>query len=158
MNGALHPSEDRGDVADRRSTIGEITDLYINRELSWLDFDARVLELVDDVSVPLLERVKFGSIVSSNLDEFFQVRVAMLKGQQDAGSRALSPDGLSAAEQLAAIRAAVEPLVERQETLVLDVLLPLLADQGVTIASWSDLTGDERKHLIELYEQRVFRF
>ncbi len=156
MNGSLHPSE-RPDTLDRRrSTIGDITNLYINRELSWLEFDARVLEMVDDAAVPLLERLRFSAIFSSNLDEFFQVRVAMLKGQHDAGSWVVSPDGLSASEQLAAIRSAVEPMVERQETLVLDVLLPLLEAQDVTIVSWSELTCDERKHLVELYEQRVF--
>ena len=156
MNGSLHPSERLGAPPGRGSTIGDIADLYINRELSWLDFDARVLEMVDDASVPLLERVKFSSIFSSNLDEFYQVRVAMLKGQQDAGSRALSPDGLSATEQLVAIRAAVGPMIDRQETVVLDVIFPLLEAQGVTIVPWCDLTAEERKHLVELYEQRVF--
>ena len=156
MNGSLRPSEHLGAPPRRGSTMSDIADLYINRELSWLDFDARVLEMVDDASVPLLERVMFSSIFSSNLDEFYQVRVAMLKGQQDAGSRALSPDGLSATEQLVAIRAAVGPMVDRQESVLLDVIFPLLEAQGVTIVSWLDLAGEERKHLVEMYEQRVF--
>ncbi len=137
-------------------TIGEIADLYINRELSWLDFDARVLEMVDDPDVPLLERLMFCAIFSSNLDEFFQVRVATLRSQQDAGSQAVSPDGLSAGEQLAAIRTAIAPLLERQEAVLVDQLLPQLEEQGVTIVPWSRLTQDERKHLVEMYEQRVF--
>ncbi len=136
--------------------MGGVADLYLNRELSWLAFDARVLELADDPSLPLLERLQFCAIFSSNLDEFFQVRVAMLKGQEDAGSRALSPDGQSAREQLAAIRATVGPLIEHQEAVLVDELLPSLAGHGITIVDWDDLTGAERKHLVDLYEQRVF--
>src|SRR6187200_3444752 len=78
--------------------------LYFNRELSWLDFNQRVLELAEDSTVPLLERVKFCAIYASNLDEFFMVRVAGLWDQVDAGIDARSPDGLAPREQIAAIR------------------------------------------------------
>ena len=86
---------------------------YFNRELSWLDFNARVLALAEDPQTPLLERAKFLAIFASNLDEFFQVRVAGLKQQVEAGIRTRSSDGLTPQEQLSAIAAKVVPLAER---------------------------------------------
>src|SRR5437899_5407085 len=88
---------------------------YLNRELSWLDFDARVLSLADVPATPLLEQAKFLAIYSQNLDEFFQVRVAGLKDQVAAGLGAVSPDGLTPDEQLAAIRERVLELLRHQE-------------------------------------------
>src|SRR5436305_2827646 len=87
--------------------------LYFNRELSWLDFNERVLELAEDSSVPLLERINFCSIYSSNLDEFFMVRVAGLTDQVEAGIDARGPDGLSPSEQIDATRARVAELHNR---------------------------------------------
>src|SRR5947207_8736005 len=87
---------------------------YLNRELSMLEFQARVLALAEDPSVPLLERAKFLAIFSGNIDEFFQVRVAGLKEQLVVGVRSTSPDGLDQVEQLRAIRLRVEELVARQ--------------------------------------------
>src|SRR6476646_8131724 len=87
---------------------------FLNRELSMLEFQARVLALAEDPSVPLLERAKFLAIFSGNVDEFFQVRVAGLKEQVAVGVRSTSPDGLDQVEQLRAIRARVEELVTRQ--------------------------------------------
>src|SRR5712691_12085656 len=89
---------------------------YLNRELSMLDFQARVLSYAEDPSLPLLERAKFLAIFSGNLDEFFQVRVAGLKEQLAVGVRSTSPDGLDQVEQLRAIRVRVEELVTRQAT------------------------------------------
>src|SRR4051794_12160904 len=89
---------------------------YLNRELSMLEFQARVLALAEDPSVPLLERAKFLAIFSGNLDEFFQVRVAGIKEQVAVGVRTTSPDGLDQVEQLRAIRSRVEELVTRQAT------------------------------------------
>src|SRR5712691_5678378 len=86
---------------------------YLNRELSALDYFSRVLALAEDRSRPLLERVKFLAIFSQNLDEFFQIRVSGLREQFDAGLRSTSPDGLDPIDQLHAIRARVEPMVER---------------------------------------------
>ncbi len=91
---------------------------YLNRELSWLDFNARVLALAEDADLPLLERVKFAAIFSANLDEFFQVRVAGLKDQFAAGVTALSIDGRTASEQLVAIGDRVRDLVARQQSLL----------------------------------------
>src|SRR5437016_13548651 len=87
---------------------------YLNRELSMLDFQARVLAYAEDASLPLLERAKFLAIFSGNVDEFFQVRVSGLKEQLALGVRSTSPDGLDQVEQLRAIRARVEELANRQ--------------------------------------------
>ena len=100
---------------------------YLNRELSWLDFNARVLALADDPAVPLLERAKFLAIFSQNLDEFFQVRVAGLKEQVIAGVGATAPDGRTPAQQLLEIRERVEELAARQEQIFLDGVAPALA-------------------------------
>jgi polyphosphate kinase len=105
--------------------------LYINRELSWLDFNQRVLDQAMDESHPLLERVRFLAIVGSNLDEFFMVRVASLRRWQRAGQEHLSPDGLSVAQQLNAIRRRATMLLKNQAVCWNDHLRPALADNGV---------------------------
>src|ERR1700682_498155 len=97
---------------------------YLNRELSRLDFDQRVLAMAEDTKLPLLERVRFLAIFSQNLDDFFQVRVAGLKEQVLAAVAAASPDGMSPFEQLRAIRSRVEHLVERQVSLFNQVIVP----------------------------------
>src|SRR5690349_9188891 len=99
---------------------------YLNRELSWLDFNARVLALAEDPAVPLLERAKFLAIFSQNLDEFFQVRVSGLQEQLAAGLRSRSPDGLDPLGQLRAIRARVEELVSRQAAIFTKEIVPAL--------------------------------
>ncbi len=88
-------------------------DRYINRELSWLDFNARVLELAEDESAPLLERVKFLAIFAGNLDEFYMVRIAGLKRRQSTGLTVRSPDGLTIREQLARVTERAHDLVHR---------------------------------------------
>ena len=120
---------------------------YLNRELSWLDFNARVLALAEDASLPLLERAKFLAIFSSNLDEFFQVRVSGLQEQLAAGVRTNSPDGLDQVEQLRAIRARVEELVGRQASAFTKDVAPGLQEAGVEFADWDDLGDDERAQL-----------
>src|SRR5918996_2105104 len=106
---------------------------FLNRELSWLDFNARLLELVADPETPLLERVKFCSIFSSNLDEFFMVRVAGLMGQAATGLAVRSPDGRTPLAALAEIRGRVKDLTAEQSRLWTNELLPALADHGVRI-------------------------
>src|SRR5579863_3366479 len=101
--------------------------LYLNRELSWLEFNARVLDEADSESVPLLERLKFHAIVSSNLDEFFMVRVAGLKQQLTGEVGDLGPDGMTVAEQLSSTATRVHELVAAQSR-GLEALLPKLAD------------------------------
>jgi polyphosphate kinase len=129
---------------------------YLNRELSALDYFARVLSLAGDASVPLLERVKFLAIVSQNLDEYFQVRVSGLREQLDAGIRATSPDGLDSLEQLRAIRSRVEPMIERQATIFTKEVAPALEDVGVRICDWDELSAGDRDHLRGVFDERVF--
>ena len=129
---------------------------YLNRELSWLDFNERVLALAADDAVPLLERAKFIAIFSENLDEFFQVRVAGLKEQVSAGIGVASPDGRTPGQQLIEVRERVEELVERQQHLFLDEVVPGLADNGVRLSRWDDLDDDDEKFLVETFEQRIF--
>ena len=133
-----------------------VSERLLNRELSWLDFNTRVLELADDERVPLLERVKFSAIFSSNLDEFFQVRVAALKDQVAAGITRPSPDGRTPAQQLIEISDRVEVLVREQERVLLERLVPTLGDVGVELLSWDELDQDDRKGLEEVFEQRIF--
>jgi polyphosphate kinase len=129
---------------------------YLNRELSWLDFNARVLALAEDPAVPLLERAKFLAIFGQNLDEFFQVRVAGLKDQVAAGLITTSPDGRTPAQQLLEIRERVEGLVERHERTFLEQVAPELAEVGIRFSSWDELDDDDEKFLVETFEQRIF--
>ncbi|MFL6207113.1 MAG: RNA degradosome polyphosphate kinase [Acidimicrobiales bacterium] len=129
---------------------------YLNRELSWLDFNERVLALAADDTVPLLERAKFLAIFGQNLDEFFQVRVAGLKEQVAAGLGVASPDGRTPGQQLIEVRERVEVLVDRQQRLFLDEVAPGLAANGVRLSRWDDLDDDDEKFLVETFEQRIF--
>jgi polyphosphate kinase len=133
-----------------------VDDRFINRELSWLAFNERVLQLAREPGIPLLERAKFCAITSSNLDEFFQVRVAALKDQVAAGVEEPTADGRTASQQLAAIDARAHELVARQEQVYLEELLPALTAAGIAIVGWDDLDAVERKRMTEVYEQRVF--
>jgi polyphosphate kinase len=128
----------------------------INRELSWLDFNERVLRMATEPGIPLLERVKFCSIFSSNLDEFFQVRVAAMTDQEAAGITALLPDGISPARQLKMALERVRELCARQQRLALDVLLPQLAREGIHVCRWTDLSAAERATCERFYQDRVF--
>ncbi|MEQ1700251.1 MAG: polyphosphate kinase 1 [Ilumatobacteraceae bacterium] len=127
----------------------------LNRELSWLAFNRRVLSLAEETGIPLLERLKFCAICSSNLDEFFQVRVAALKDQVAAGVTAPAYDGLSPQAQLTEIAGTADRFVLDQET-VLDGLLVQLADHGVQLVDWSSLSLHDHLHLIGVFEQRIF--
>jgi polyphosphate kinase len=127
-----------------------------NRELSWLDFNERVLALARETSVPLLERIKFCAIFCSNLDEFYQVRVAALKGQVAAGVQTTSSDGLSPTRQLNEIAHRVDHLVAEHENLLLKVLFPPLAEHGVVICRWEDLTPEERDNMQQFFERQLF--
>jgi polyphosphate kinase len=129
---------------------------YLDRELSWLDFNQRVLELAEDPAVPLLERCKFLAIFSQNLDEFFRVRVAGLKDQVASGVANAAAGGMAPAEQLAAVRRHVEALVGRQAALFNDDLVPALASAGIGMAGWSSLGPDDRKFLDAVFDERVF--
>jgi len=129
---------------------------YLNRELSMLDFQSRVLALAEDPTVPLLERAKFLAIFSSNLDEFFQVRVSGFKEQLALGVRSTAADGLDQVEQLRAIRTRVEELVTRQAAAFTKDIAPALQEAGVAITDWSDLDRDARDQLTRVFEDRIF--
>ncbi len=129
---------------------------FINRELSWLEFGARLLDLAADGRLPLLERVKFLSIFTGGLDEFFQVRVAGLEDQVAAGLRTRSPDGLSPAEQLAAITDRVTRLVDRQSRIYAECLAPALTDAGVMVSDWHTLDEEDRHRLLAVFDRQIF--
>ena len=131
-------------------------DRFLNRELSWLEFNARVLALAENPQTPLLERAKFVAICSQNLDEFFQVRVAGLKDQVAAGITTPAPDGRTPLEQLAEIRERVLDLVARQEHVFLDDIVPALAESGVRFAGWEDLDQADRDFLTDEFETHIF--
>src|ERR1700716_1536932 len=124
--------------------------LYVNRELSFLEFNQRVLDQAKDSRIPLLERVRFLCISCANLDEFFEIRVASLKELLEAGAVQGGPDGLPVPEQLKAIRARAVSLVDEQYQLLNDVLMPELAQKGVVFVSpemWTDAQADWLSHL-----------
>jgi polyphosphate kinase len=130
--------------------------LYFNRELSWLDFNQRVLELAEDPSVPLLERVRFSAIYSSNLDEYFMVRVAGLTDQVEAGIDARGADGLSPSDQLDAISARVAELDRRQQRCFQETLRPALAEQGIRIVNLDSASSEEREEIQTRFQDQVF--
>src|ERR1700724_2116762 len=114
---------------------------FINRELSWLEFNRRVLEEAQDPSQPLIERVKFLCIFSSNLDEFFEIRVAGIKQQIESETSDVAADGLSATEKFNSIRRVVSELVATQYALWNNELLPRLAENGIRVREVSQLSA-----------------
>ena len=126
-------------TAESATTVSLPTDRFLNRELSWLDFNARVLELAEDDSLPLLERVKFLAIFAGNLDEFYMVRIAGLKRRHNTGLTVRSPDGLTIREQLELITSRTQDLVARHADVFLHDVAPRLEDEGIRIVHWPDL-------------------
>ena len=129
---------------------------FFNRELSWLDFNERVLAIAEDPHTPLLERAKFLAIFAGNLDEFYMVRVAGLKSQVEAGLTRRSADGLTPKEQLSAIAAKVLPQLERHAVLFAWELMPALAEENVRVLRWNELDDVQRKQLNELFMDELF--
>ena len=144
------------DVVARVGGWDDNDTVFLNRELSWLAFNARVLQLAADADVPLLEQVRFLSIFSRNLDEFFQVRVSGLFDQAAAGVTSPSPDGLLPGEQLAMIRDVVRSLVAEQERRLQDSIVSQLMAAGIELVEWRDLTDAERLGLTEHFRDRIF--
>src|ERR1700742_4189516 len=130
--------------------------LLFNRELSWLNFNNRVLEEAFDKSHPLLERLKFLAIFSTNLDEFFMIRVSGLKQQIEEGITKLSFDGLSATAQLKLIAERLRPMLDEQMRCLKDEILPELAGKSITITPYRALSDRERRRLNTYFEQNVF--
>jgi polyphosphate kinase len=131
-------------------------DLYINRELSWVEFNRRVLEEAQDSRHPLLERVKFLSIFETNLDEFIMIRLAGLKDQVAAQVTSVSPDGLNGEQQLRAVRQALAPLLQQVRLCWRDELMPLLEDQHIHILDYEQLDAKQRAAMRTYFEQEIF--
>jgi polyphosphate kinase len=131
-------------------------DTFINRELSWLDFNKRVFALTGREDFPLLEKAKFLAIWSANLDEFFQVRVAGLKEQVAHGLRSATPDGLTPGQQLASIRADVDAQYQEVSKRFLSEVAPALAKEGIVFSDYSTLDDEDREFLDEKFRELVF--
>ncbi len=131
-------------------------DRFSNRELSWLDFNARVLALAQDPRQKLLERAKFLAIFASNLDEFYMVRVAGLKRRRDMGLSITSADGLTASEQLGLISARTRELQEQQGRCFVDEVRPALAQEGIRIVRWSEVDAADRSRLGDYFTAQIF--
>jgi polyphosphate kinase len=129
---------------------------FLNRDLSWLEFNRRVLHEAIDERTPLLERVRFLQIFTSNLDEYFMKRVGGLKRQVSGGMVAQSPDGLTPAQSLVAIRGAVEPMLRQQAECYTNLIVPALAAEGVHLLGWGDLTDVEKKQADQYFRESVF--
>jgi polyphosphate kinase len=136
--------------------LSDPTERFLNRELSWLEFNARVLALAEDSQLPLLERAKFLAIFSQNLDEFFEVRVSGLMEQLAAGLRTTTADGLDLVDQLRAIRNHVEQLVARSAAVFANEITPALEVAGIRFADWDELSDDDRTHLEGLFAELIF--
>ena len=142
------PHEAEEQVVRRGEPNLEDPQYYFNRELSWLRFNERVLELAEDASVPLMERLKFAAIFTSNLDEFFMIRVAGLHDQVDAGLANTGADGRTPSETIDAIHERAGELSDRHAACVATALRPALSEQGIAVVSWDALDGSQR-HVIK---------
>src|SRR5256714_10324718 len=129
---------------------------FINRELSWLEFNRRVLEEAQDPTQPLIERVKFLTIFSSNLDEFFEIRVAGIKQQMESETSHLGPDGLSPTDTFNSIQRVVRELVAAQYALWNEELLPELAKNGIRIPKMSELSAKRAAWAHRYFQEEVF--
>ncbi|HVT60750.1 MAG TPA: polyphosphate kinase 1 [Thermoanaerobaculia bacterium] len=130
--------------------------LFLNRELSWLEFNRRVLYEAADPANPLLERLKFIAIFDNNLDEFFMKRVGGLKQQLASNVRELPPDSRTPRQQLAEINAVVRPMLAEQRRLLNEELLPALRQHGLEILRWNELKAGERRHLVEEFDKKIY--
>lgn len=141
----------------RTEAAGELpADRFLEREISWLQFNERVLQLAMDEDVPLLERVKFLAIFSDNLDEFFMVRVAGLKRRIATGLAVRSASGLEPREVLEQVGEVAQQLMALQAQVFLEQLRPALEDEGITIAHWDELSDAEREPLHQLFTEQIF--
>lgn len=137
-------------------TIADAADRFLDRELSWLHFNERVLELAEDEGLPLLERTRFLAIFTSNLDEFFMVRVAGLKRRIATGLAVRAASGMMPREVLEAIWSQTSALSRRQTDVFHHKIVPALRDEGIELVRWADLERDEQKFCKRLFKERVF--
>jgi polyphosphate kinase len=145
----------QGNVSDTNATEQDNARLF-NRELSWLEFNRRVLDLAMDDALPVLERLKFLSIFATNLDEFFMIRVSGLKEQIEEGVTELSPDGLTAAEQLREIGKRLRPMLKKQTNYLTQTVVPELAAESITIEPYRSLPVKERRKLDKYFLDYLF--
>jgi polyphosphate kinase len=152
-------------AAKTRGTVGEIDsvvlpplepDMFINRELSWLDFNNRVLFEAEECMNPLLERVKFAAIFASNLDEFFMIRVAGIKRKVDTGIGTRGPDGRNPLEQMTAVRTKTQTALDRHAAAITRDLLPGLAAEGIEIVPYASLSDQQRESVTRRFEREIF--
>lgn len=150
-------SKTAGQTLPETPATNELDDKTLfNRELSWLEFNRRVLDEATGESLPVLERLKFLCIFSSNLDEFFMIRVSGLKEQIFEGVGELSADGMTASEQLAEIRKRLRPMLKRQVSYLTENVLPALAEAGITIEPYDGLIAKEKKQLDKYFRNNLF--
>jgi polyphosphate kinase len=147
--------ESSGGFGDGYARADDASQLFFNRELSQIEFYRRVLEEALDPSQPLLERLKFLSIFSTNLDEFFMIRVSGLKETLDGAAAELSPDGMGQAEQLRDIRERLIPLFEEQSRCLLGEVMPALAAEGIEVVAHRSLSADERRSLRDYFLKQI---
>src|SRR5688572_11170670 len=129
---------------------------FLSRDLSWLEFNRRVLQEALDERTPLLERLRFLGIFTSNLDEFVMKRVAPLRRQAAGGTATPTPDGRTPAEVLAAVRKAVQPMLARQHECFVGEMRPRLCAAGIHLLQWRDLTAAERDVALKYFQSTVF--
>ncbi len=145
-----------GTRVERMTPSPAVTPLYLNRELSLLEFHARVLDEALDPSNPLIERLKFLAIFSSNLDEFFMIRVSGLKEGMEHGVTHVSADGLTPEEQLDKIRQRLLPLLDLQSKVLLEQILPELDREGIRLIGYDSLSHHQRSHLRTYFVEKIF--
>jgi polyphosphate kinase len=150
-----HPPEQRNRPAETSNGI-EKTSLFLNREISWLRFNLRVLEEAEDTRLPLLERVKFLTIFSTNLDEFFMIRVSGLRRQAAAGTGGTTPDGMTPSEQILAINRELSVQFGRYDRCWKQDVLPSLRETGIRILHYVDLTAREREAIQQYFQRDIF--
>jgi polyphosphate kinase len=143
-------------MLNRRSYVDGIDERFFNRDLSWLAFNERVLSIARESAIPLLERAKFCAIFSSNLDEFFQVRVAGLKSQVDEGVLLHGVDGRSPAQVLDEVNSVVRRLVREQERILGEEIFPALGQHGIRVVMWRELDKTTKERLTREFRQRIF--
>ena len=131
-------------------------DRLIDRELSWLSFNERVLDLAEDKNIPLLERCRFLAIFSSNLDDFYMIRVASLKMKIENGYYKANSAGFSPQDLMKEISEKTQKLINRQSTCFQESILPELAANGIEISTWDQLSADEKKYVAKIFNDRIF--